>query len=198
MFLESNSCRHTILSINLGQHPRLVHFPYGKGCLSWVLFTFQNSRQGWRTQWGLVVMVDMTKVFTVPCEEARSNSTTPNTAHICTRTCSSCLAQPDASPSQLPPNIHAEGKHLRAPGLGRCVLGRPGHWRHPTAVLWGPLARLSSFGRLPAGWVRRPPPWSRMREFPKACISLSRKPILLSFLQSTAGLDLTSFSGCPT
>lgn len=101
-------------------------------------------------------MADMTKVFTVPCEEARSNSTTPNTPHICTRTCSSCLAQPDASPSQLPPNIHAEGKHLRAPGPGRCVLGRPGHWRHPTAVLWGPLARLSSFGRLPAGLGQTP------------------------------------------
>lgn len=36
----------------------------------------------------LVVVVDMTEVFTVPCEEARSNSTTPNTEHICTRTCS--------------------------------------------------------------------------------------------------------------
>lgn len=132
-------------------------------------------------------MVDMTKVFTVPCEEARSNSTTPNIAHICTRTCSSHLAQPGASPSQLPPNTRAEGKHRRAPGPGQCVLGWPGHWRHPTAVLWGPLASLSIFGRLPAGLGQTPTSLVLNEgEFPQARISLSRKPILLSFLQSTA------------
>lgn len=159
-----------------------------------------------RTQWVLVVVVDMTEVFTVPCEEPRSNSTTPNTAHVCTRTCSveksrlfqlsgttRCLSITTASP------YPCRGKARQSPWavFGRMKLrgavcpelSTGGHRR---AVLWGPLDRLPSFGRLwPTSWVLN-------ESFHRLVSLCPGTPSCCLSSRAQQSLDLTSFSGCPT